>query len=85
MLQLDVYCLNPKCNKRAALRGHNLHTWNQQFRTASVIASPGMANIGTSFLALDTRRLAVGRKATAAAVLLSFKVDNIAANAKFRS
>lgn len=33
-----------------------------------------MANIGTSFLALDTRRLAVGRKATAAAAVLFFKL-----------
>jgi len=34
-----------------------------------------MANMGTSFLALETRRFAIGRKATAAATVFSFKLD----------
>ena len=36
-----------------------------------------MVNIGTWFLALDTRRLAVGRKATATALHFSLKLDVI--------
>lgn len=44
-----------------------------------------MTNIGTSFLALNTRRLIIDRKAIAAAMLLSFKVNIITANAKFKS
>lgn len=85
VLQFDVYCWSPNCNKQAFLRGHTFRTWNQQSRIACVRASPEMANIGTSFLALNTRRLAVARKDAAAALLLSFNVDMMTAHTKSRS